>query len=493
MKYASMTDVSRRVVLCLLAAALISLWPSALHAATSSDEPPIVEWSHKYSGYTKIFHLNETASGYDLAGVALRDAVNLSKVDQSGLLQGSSTFYLTGDNGKRVTITSAAPTRDGGFILSGTYPEFYYFDWIPYVAKVNPSGEVEWSKDLARDVGYAELYDIRENPDGSFIYAAVNSGEPMILIAGKWNEHGQPVWETTLKTGSFVELWNMDTLSIEQSPQGYYSVIGCNRGKLDIWNLNGAGDVIWTKSYGGVKPSVGIPLKNGGYAIASSDYFTDMTLTLTDALGETLWTQNYGVQGKVLSVEQFDDGGYLIGTVKGVVKTDEGGRLEWAKTDVDRVIRVAATREGAVILLTEYGNMIKLSAPPRSEKVKSLAFDSDSYSLSIGQTLDTVVTAVYGQGEVHNVSGQVRYSSADPDIVAIDYDGNITGLRHGVTTISAELSGVKTSAEVYVYGSAPIDRLQLDSGEYSLIVGQTLYFGRNLQSRRAAPYDRYRG
>ncbi|GAA0134371.1 hypothetical protein YSY43_12110 [Paenibacillus sp. YSY-4.3] len=465
MKYSAMAVGSRRTFLCILVAAMISLWPTGLQAMTTSNEQPSVEWSYKYSDYSKIFHLNETERGYDLAGVTSRDAVNLSQVDEAGLVEGNRTFYLTADNGKRVTITSAVPTRDGGFILSGTYPEFYYFDWIPYVAKINVYGDVEWSKDFVRDVGYAELYDIREDDAGNYIYAAVISGEPMTLVTGKLNEHGQSVWETILKTGSFIELWNMNTLSIEQSPYGYYSVIGCNRGKLDIWNLSGTGDVVWNKSYNSVKPSVGIPLENGGYAIASSDYFTDTTLTLTDAQGETIWSQNYGVKGKVLSVQQLDDGGYLIGTVKGAVKTDEDGMLEWAKTDVERVTRVVATREGATIVLTEYGNMIKLSAPLRSEKINSLTYDSDSYSLSIGQTLDTVVTAVYSHGEVRNVSGLVNYASADPDIVSIDDAGNITGLRHGVTTITAESSGVKASAVVYVYGPAPKARLQPDSSD----------------------------
>lgn len=443
-------------------------------AMPQTDQQPIIEWSHKYSGYYRIFHLHETDSGYNLAGVALKDAVNLSKVDAGGRLESSRTFYLTGDNGKRATITSAAPTRDGGFILSGTYPEFYYFDSISYAAKINAAGELEWSKSFERDIGYAELYDIKEDTAGNFIYSLVQSGEPMHMMVGQLDANGQEVWETTLKSGTFLELWNMDSLLIEQSGEEEYTVFASNRSKLDIYKLTGAGEVAWHRSYDGFKPSVGTSIGHGGYAIVSSEYYTDTVLTLLDSSGETVKTQNYGVQGKPLSIEKMEDGGFLIGTVRGVIKTDGEGNLQWAKTDVQWVNGAVPTREGGAILLTETGSMIKLIAPPQPEKIRSLAYDSESYSLSIGQTLDTVITAVYGNGEIRDVSGEVDYASADPEIASIDSAGNITGLRHGVTMITAETAGVRASATVYVYGSAPAARLQLDSSEYSLTVGQTL-------------------
>lgn len=474
MKCSAMAGGSRKSILCMLIAALVSLWPSTLFAMSPPDEQPSVEWSHKYNGYIKIHHLNQTDQGYYLAGVASRDQVNLSWADRTGLLEHSTTFYLTGDNGKRATITSAMPTKDGGFILSGTYPEFYYFDKISYAAKINAVGDLEWSKAFIRDIGYAELYDIKEDAEGNFIYSMTQSGEPMYMVVGQLDANGQEVWETTLKSGTFFELWNMDTFSIEQSREGEYTVIASHRGKLDIYNLDGAGEVAWHKSYDGFKPSVGISLAQGGYVVVSSDYRTDTVLTMINSSGETVRTQNYGVQGKALSVESMNDGGFLIGTARGAIKTDGEGNLQWAKTDHEWVTNVVPTLDGGTILLTEYGNIIKLSAPSRSEQIRSLAFDSDNYSLSVNQTLDTVVTAVYGNGELGNVSGQVNYASADPSIVSIDSAGNITGLRHGETTITAESSGVETSAIVYVYGPAPQARLQLDSSEYSLSVGQTL-------------------
>ncbi|MFD3257038.1 Ig-like domain-containing protein [Paenibacillus lentus] len=473
-KRSAMAGGSRKSILCMLIAALVSLWPSTLFAMSPPDEQPSVEWSHKYGSYIKVHHLNQTDQGYYLAGVALRDLVNLSWVDRTGLLEQSTTFYLTGDNGKRVTITSAMPTSDGGFILSGTYPEFYYFDSISYAAKIDAAGELEWSKAFIRDIGYAELYEIKEDAAGNFIYSLTQSGEPMFMVVGQLDANGQEVWETTLKSGTFFELWNMDTFSIEQSREGEYTVISSHRGKLDIYNLDGAGEVAWHKSYDGFKPSVGISLGHGGYAIVSSDYRTDTVLTLINSSGEMVRTQNYGVQGKALSLEMMDDGGFLIGTVRGALKTDGEGNLQWAKTDLEWITTVVPTHDGGTILLTQYGNIIKLSAPAHSEQIRSLAFDSDSYSLSVNQTLDTVVTAVYGHGELGNVTGQVTYASSDPSIVSIDSAGNITGLRLGEATITAESSGVEASAIVYVYGSAPQARLQLDSSEYSLSVGQTL-------------------
>ncbi|AZK47622.1 Ig-like domain-containing protein [Paenibacillus lentus] len=466
---------TRTILIIWLIAVLTIISPPILTASSKSIEAPIVEWEQKYDTFMKVHHVQGSGSGgYHLAGVTTRDVIHISKADPAGYLEQTHLFYLTADNGKRVTIKSASPTRDGGFLLIGEFPELFYFDFVPFVAKVNAAGELEWSREFTRDIGYADLYELKEDVDGSYIYTIVNTEEPMSIAVGKLNPDGSTIWEETLKYGTFSELWSMDKLSIERTPENEYFVAASKREKLELWRISESGEILWNKFLNNLKPSVVAQTQGGHYMIVSSDYHTDTILTYIDTAGETLWTRNLGMHGKVISAEQTRDGGYLIGTLKGVLKVNSEGAIQWIKTDWDRISRVILLEDNGVILLADYGRMIKLSAPSVSDQVQSIMFDSDSYNLSVGQRLDTVVTAVYGQSDLRNVSGQVMYASSDPSVVSIDAAGNITGLQLGEVTITAELSGLTASSIVYVNGSSPQASLLLDSNEYRLSVGQTL-------------------
>lgn len=472
------------VVVSLLVITLMLGLPSGISAASSDqyDQAPTVEWTRNYSNSLKFFNIRETAAGFELAGITAQGAIHLSQLDTAGQLLHTEAFYLTADNGKRVIVTSAIPTSDDGFLLIGNYPEFYYHSKIPYVVKLDAEGAVEWSKDFLLDTaGYSHLHTIKQDDEGNYYYVLFNPGEPQPILAGKLDSSGQPLWEKVLPYGDSTGLWYIADAFIQQGDSGGegYVVSAGNRERSYVWRLSDSGDITWSKRYSGMYTSYAIESRGGGYTILSSEYHSDTVLRKTDASGNVLWSQNYGVlQAKGVDVEQTDDNGYLISMSRGVIKTDEAGNMQWSKWlgESDWVLRVLQAGDGGILLMTESGGLTKLSSPnPQEEVLEALTFDSESYSLSVGDTLDTVVTAVYSSGEYRNVTGQAAFASADPSILSIDGEGNMTGHRKGQTTVTANYSGYEAVATVFVYGSsAPAAQLLLDSEDYSLVVGQTL-------------------
>ena len=117
-------------------------------------------------------------------------------------------------------------------------------------------------------------------------------------------------------------------------------------------------DTVWTKTFGGVNPDVGLSVQqttDNGYIIAGwTRSFgaggADIYLLKTDSLGDTLWTRTFGglLDEQGLSVQQTFDNGYIIAGWTGsygagdidiyLIRTDSMGDTVWTGTygSVDR-------------------------------------------------------------------------------------------------------------------------------------------------------------
>ncbi|USB31929.1 Ig-like domain-containing protein [Paenibacillus sp. YPG26] len=80
----------------------------------------------------------------------------------------------------------------------------------------------------------------------------------------------------------------------------------------------------------------------------------------------------------------------------------------------------------------------------------SFYLDSTEYSITTGDTLDTVALFKTDSGSVQTLHAQVYYSSNHPDIAQIDSQGNITGIRPGLAQITAVHAGLQFTASVLV-------------------------------------------
>ncbi|MBP2000939.1 uncharacterized protein YjdB [Paenibacillus shirakamiensis] len=75
--------------------------------------------------------------------------------------------------------------------------------------------------------------------------------------------------------------------------------------------------------------------------------------------------------------------------------------------------------------------------------------DSAEYSITIGDTFDTVTWVKDLTGQVTKVTN-ATFKSDNPAVATIDAQGNITGVSKGSTRITASLNGLQYTATILV-------------------------------------------
>jgi hypothetical protein len=185
---------------------------------------------------------------------------------------------------------------------------------------------------------------IQQTADSGFIAVgtiSTISGEEIFLM--RFDSNGDSLWYKRFDGGNFAY-----GSSVKQTSDGGFIITGSKRylplpGEMDIWLIktDDIGDTLWTKTFGD-NPSWerGYDVQqttDDGYIIiggsgdnGNSNY--KAFLVKTDSNGDTLWTKTYGHCGLGASVQQTNDGGYIIATNgPRLLKTDVNGDTLWTK------------------------------------------------------------------------------------------------------------------------------------------------------------------
>ncbi len=238
---------------------------------------------------------------------------------------------------------------------------------------------IEWSKGLGgtlNDIPHASI----NNPDGSFVIAGQSTSSDQDIDD---NKGGFDLWITKLDNGGNL-VWEKNyggsadeyALDLQQTADGGYILTGGtgsndndineNFGKIDLWvlKLDAAGDLEWSKTFGGagIDIGTGLTVLSDGYMIAgctgsagepniSPGYGGNEYWVLKiDFDGNLIWEKTYG--GKrhdaAKSILPTADGGFIIGgntwSADGdiisnhghsdawIIKIDASGLLQWSKT-----------------------------------------------------------------------------------------------------------------------------------------------------------------
>ncbi len=255
-------------------------------------------------GHDRAYSIQETVDGgYALAGqVVIQGGVTcilFIKTNEYGDTLWTKIF----DYGAYVQANSVSQTADSGFVLTGFSPNNGVL-----LIRTNNNGSLLWSKryetDLTQD--YEEGKCVRQTFDNGFIicgYSYILSPADQNIYLFKTNEIGDTLWTKTYGGFSFDR-----ASSILQTSDsgfvicGYTSSFGAGSFDLFLVKCDANGDLIWSKTYGGIQNDIGNwvdQTSDGGYIIAGSTEsfgagYKDVYLIKTDANGDTVWTKTYG-------------------------------------------------------------------------------------------------------------------------------------------------------------------------------------------------------
>jgi len=155
-----------------------------------------------------------------------------------------------------------------------------------------------------------------------------------------------------------------------------------------------------------------------------------------------------------LSLVEGESGG-LSATVRSESERELAGRsISWASTEpeiaqVSDEGRVQALTAGrATITATCEGRSASASLLVSPEEVASLALDSGSDSLAVGDSLRASCTILGTSGKP--LEREVRWRSEAPDVASVTEEGEIEGLTSGQATITAECEGRRASLSLRI-------------------------------------------
>lgn len=347
-----------------------------------STAQPNTAWIQTYGGplQDEAFSVVQTNDGgYALAGhtTSIENSYEfyLVKTDELGNMQWNKTYGQTGQDNARSLIQ----TSDGGYAMAGSTILFGddSSGYNVYVVKTDSAGNLEWNKTyggMAWDFGQS----IIETTDGGYAIAGFTTSfgagyNDVFLIRA--DENGNLIWNKT-----YGDIYDDLGRSIVQTNDGGFAIAGsCTavpsyQGTENFYlvKTDAAGNMEWNKSYGGFYVESGnqiVQASDGGYAIVGTSYNSpvapnreDALLVKTDGAGNMQWSRSYGGTGidYGYSVVETGDGGFAIaGTSSSyspvaalwLIKTDSEGILSWNKTiESGHAFSMVETEDGGYAL-----------------------------------------------------------------------------------------------------------------------------------------------
>jgi len=267
--------------------------------------------------------------------------------------QAQITFVKSYGNVSYVFAYSVQQTSDGGYIVSGGYPDYY--NGYSYLIKINANGDTLWTRTYGNANVHNVGYSVQQTNDGGYVIAGTTESStsgPSHVYLIKTNSTGDTLWtrcygSTGSDYGYSVKQTNDNGFIIA----GATDSLGAGGGDAFLIKTNSIGDTLWTKTYGGDSIDVATFVElttDGGYiftgytkSFGAGGY--DVYLIKTDSIGDTLWTKTYGGvnDDQGYSVKQTSDGGYIIsgnytehfgGNYYYLIKTNSIGDTLWTKT-----------------------------------------------------------------------------------------------------------------------------------------------------------------
>ena len=358
-------------------------------------------------------------------------------------------------------------TIDGGYIFSGRTSSFGHGQEDAYIVKTNAFGDTLWTKALGgplNDYGYT----IKPSGDaGGYLVSGHSDSYGPCDCQGlffKTDSMGNLLWLNT-----YGGMKDEITSSFDYTNDGGYVLIGftCSYGDTlgDIYivRTNSVGDTIWTKHYGGNDAERGYnvyQVADGGFVFSGyTNSFgaggEDFYLCKIDGDGNLLWQKTFGgVNDEVpWCMQQTDDAGFILaGFTKSfgaglddgwVVKVDSLGNEQWSHTygDIcsDNLYHIDFANDNGYIMS---GNRRDLGSQEDWYFVKIDSLGSQQWWQTYGDLADQVSGSIIQCSDSGYVIVGRSNSSGnyDAELIKTDVFGNIpVGIENTVSNTNSVL------------------------------------------------------
>lgn len=324
-----------------------------------SAQPPDTLWTKTYGGYNQdyAFSIQPTLDGgYIITGLtssfgAGGDDVYLVKTDANGNTVWTKTFGGPYEDWGR----SVKQTLDGGYIIAGWTTSFGAGDRDVYLIKTDGNGNTIWTKTFG-GTGQERGYFVQQTPEGGYIVVGTTwsfgAGDGDVYLI-KTDDHGNTLWTRTYG-GNGYDFCR----SIQVTPDSGFIMAGqtssYGHGGDDAYLIraNKNGEIIWSRTFGAINDdaiySVGLTSDGGYITTGGTKSFGagnwDVYLIKTNSAGDLIWSKTFGgySEERCHEVQETSDGGYIsFGFTSSfgaghydfyLIRTDANGDSLWTKT-----------------------------------------------------------------------------------------------------------------------------------------------------------------
>lgn len=229
-----------------------------------------IQWDLTFGSTSSIDEarkiIQTTAGDYVIAGVS-DDDIYIAKLNNSGALQWSKKIRTTGYDCANCIIQTA----DGGFLLSGIYGYYGSLSGDMYFVKMDPDFNILWSKNVGNS-NYENAYSLIQTANNGYVAAGQSVGFGYCIV--KLNGNGALQWDKYVCDNGGGDYAS----SIVQTSDGGYAIVGYtspypSNGDVGLAKLDSAGNLQWVKKVGGTNREYGgsiINTMDGGFAILTT-------------------------------------------------------------------------------------------------------------------------------------------------------------------------------------------------------------------------------
>jgi len=326
-----------------------------------------VYWNRDWGGWDPypITAIVPSLDGnYIVAGNAYssQDDILLKKISYTGDFIWTKTY---GEGDTSISAGAVTSTASGDFIIVGEQRPPTSVPTNLYALRINPNGDVIWTKVYKRD-NFWMMSAIMSTNDGNFI-AAGNIFYGIYIL--KIKPDGDTMWT---KTFSFQN--ENQVLAMTKTPEGDFILAGyitssTNAKDVYLLKISNDGDSIWSKTYGGADYDYAnaiTPTPDGNFIVAgntgSFGSYSSLYFLKIKPDGDTVWTKTYPISYGSVSASAIiptQDGNFLAAEGPIIIKIKPNGDTIWSKAYYFRPDDAAAAmvpaQDGNFILAAFFG------------------------------------------------------------------------------------------------------------------------------------------